>query len=155
MSDELPSREARSTDRARLAEQRKPLRIRDASFGYALRAIKLYRYLQKQGDGVGWILGKQYLRAACSVGANVEEAQAGESRADFAHKLGIAQKEARESLYWLRLLAESQTVPSGKLGPLIQATEEIIRILSSIILTTKKRRAGGGTEPPGPGTHNS
>ena len=155
MSDELPSREARSTDRARFAEQRKPLRIRDASFGYALRAIKLYRYLQKQGDGVGWILGKQYLRAACSVGANVEEAQAGESRADFAHKLGIAQKEARESLYWLRLLAESQTVPSGKLGPLIQATEEIIRILSSIILTTKKRRAGGGTDTPGPGTQNS
>ena len=139
MSDELPSREAQSTGQTKVAKDRQPPRIRERSFGYALRAIKLYQYLQKQGDGVGWILGKQYLRAACSVGANVEEAQAGESRADFAHMLGIAQKEARESLYWLRLLAESQTVPGGKLGPLIQATEEIIRILSSIILTTKQR----------------
>ena len=146
MSDEVRSTQASAA---------RPLKIRDRSFGYALRAIKLYRYLQKQDDGVGWILGKQYLRSACSVGANVEEAQAGESRADFAHKLGIAQKEARESLYWLRLLAESQTVPSGKLGPLVQATEEIIRILSSIILTTKKKGATDGTRPREPITHNS
>ncbi len=146
MSDELRSRGTPSRGQTKAAQHTQPLKIRERSFGYALRAIKLYRYLLKQRDGVGWILGKQYLRAACSVGANVEEAQAGESRADFAHKLGIAQKEARESLYWLRLLAESQTVPSGKLGPLIHSTEEIIRILSSIILTTKPGRAGDGAE---------
>ena len=127
-----------------------PPKIRDRSFAYALRAIQLYRYLPKQGDGVGWVLGKQYLRSACSVGANVEEAQAGESRSDFAHKLAIALKEARESLYWLRLLNESHTVPSGKLEPLIQATEEIIRILSSIILTTKQRKSGEGAKRLGP-----
>ena len=155
MSEELPSGEAGSTDQTKLAKQWQPLKIRERSFGYALRAIKLYRYLQKQGDGVGWILGKQFLRAACSVGANVEEAQGGESRADFAHKLGIAQKEARESLYWLRLLAESQTVSSTRLGPLIHATEEIIRILSSIILTTRHRRACESAQTSGSGTHNS
>ena len=73
--------------------------------------------------GAGWILGKQYLRCATSIGANVEEAQAGESRADFIHKLGIAQKEARESRYWLHLLAESGIVSTGKLRPLMKETE--------------------------------
>ena len=155
MSDELPTGRARPANPAEPETKAKPLQIRERSFAYALRAVKLYQYLQKQKEGVGWVLGKQYLRAACSIGANVEEAQAGESRADFAHKLGIAQKEARESLYWLRLLAESQTVPSGKLGPLVQATEEIIRILSSIILTTKKKGATDGTRPREPITHNS
>jgi four helix bundle protein len=147
MSDELPSQPARPP---KAGSPSPPLKIRERSFAYALRAIKLYRHLQKQGDGVGWILGKQYLRSACSVGANVEEAQAGESRSDFVHKLGIAQKEARESLYWLRLLAESHTVPIGKLGPLIQATEEITRILASIILTTKRRKLGVGPKTLGP-----
>ena len=63
--------------------------IRTRSLQYALRAVKLYQHLQKQKDGAGWILGKQYLRAATSIGANVEEAQAGENRSDFIHKLGI------------------------------------------------------------------
>jgi len=51
--------------------------IRTRSMQYALRAIKLYQHLQKQEDGAGWIIGKQYLRAATSIGANIEEAQAG------------------------------------------------------------------------------
>ncbi len=112
-------------------------KIRERSFAYALRAVRLYQYLQKLQDGAGWVLGKQYLRAACSVGANVEEAQSGESRADFIHKLGIAQKEARESLYWLRLLSESDLIPKRRLAPLIQENQELLRILASIILTTK------------------
>jgi four helix bundle protein len=85
--------------------------IRKRSFECTLRAVKLYQHLQKRGDGAGWILGKQFLRAASSIGANVEEAQAGESRGDFIHKLGIARKEARESMYWLRVLSETDLVP--------------------------------------------
>jgi len=88
-----------------------PQDIRERALQYSLRAIKLYQALQETKDGAGWILGKQYLRAATSIGANVEEAQAGESRADFIHKYGIAQKEARESLYWLKLLALSELIP--------------------------------------------
>jgi len=99
--------------------------IRRRSHQYSLRAIKLYQALQQAKDGAGWVLGKQYLRAATSIGANVEEAQAGESRADFIHKYGIAQKEARESLYWLRLLAESGIVPLLRLRPLMKETEEL------------------------------
>ncbi len=96
------------------------VKIRERSFAFSLRAIKLFQHLQKQKDGTGWVIGKQFLRSACSVGANVEEAQSAESRADFIHKLGIAQKEARETLYWLCLQGgitscrHSKTEPSGE-----------------------------------------
>jgi len=113
--------------------------IRKRSFEYTLRAVKLYQYLQEQRKGAAWIIGKQYLRAAGSIGANVEEAQAGESRADFIHKLGIAQKEARESLYWLRVLAESKIVPKQRIQPLTRETEELLHVITSIILNTKQR----------------
>src|SRR2546425_253683 len=109
------------------------------SFTYPLRAVKLYQYIQEQKDGAGWIIGKQYLRAATSIGANIEEAQAGESRSDFIHKVGVAQKEARESLYWLRILSESDLVPRNRLVPLIQETDELLNWIASIILSTKRR----------------
>ena len=120
---------------------KQPEDIRTRSFQYGLRAIRFYRFLQKGKDGAGWILGKQYLRAACSVGANLEEAQASESRADFIHKLGIAQKEARESLYWLRLLSESELVAKVKLTPLLRETEELVSVLTAIVVNAKQTRA--------------
>jgi len=87
-------------------------------------------------------MGKQYLRAATSSGANVEEAQAGESRADFIHKLGVAQKEARESLFWLRLMSESRVVPQTRLRPLLKEIEELLAVITSIIVSTKGRSRG-------------
>jgi four helix bundle protein len=116
-----------------------PPDIRRRSHRYSLRAIKLYQALQRAKDGAGWVLGKQYLRAATSIGANVEEAQSGESRADFVHKYGIAQKEARESLYWLRLLAESGIIPLQRLRPLMREAEELYAVITGIILSTKRR----------------
>jgi four helix bundle protein len=113
--------------------------IRKRSFEYTLRAVKLYQFLQEQRKGAGWILGKQYLRAAGSIGANVEESQAAESRADFIHKLGIAQKEARESVYWLRVLSASELVPQERIEPLMRETEELLNVISSIILNTKRK----------------
>jgi len=115
-----------------------PLDICQRSFQDSLRAIKLYQALQRNRDGAGWVLGKQYLRAATSIGANVQEAQSGETRADFIHKYGIAQKEARESLYWLRLLADSEIVPVRRLRPLMKETEEIYAVISGIIRSAKK-----------------
>ena len=113
--------------------------IRKRSFDYTLRAIKLYQYLQEQRKGAGWILGRQYLRAASSIGANIEEAQAAESRPDFIHKLGIAQKEARESLYWLRVMAGSELVPEERVGALTRETKELLNVITSIILNTKRQ----------------
>ena len=118
----------------------KPRDICQRSFAYALRAIKLYQSLQEQKDGTGWVLGKQYLRASISIGANIEEAQSGETKADFIHKYGIAQKEARESHYWLRLMAESEVVPAKRLIPLMRETEELYAIITAII---RKAKQGG------------
>jgi four helix bundle protein len=105
----------------------KALDIRKRAFQYSLRAIKLYRFLQEGKDGVGWVLGKQYLRAVTSIGANIEEAQSAETRADFVHKYGIAQKEAKECVYWLRLMEESGTVSANRLKPLEKETERCTR----------------------------
>ena len=122
---------------------KEPEDIRRRTYGYSLRAIKLYRALHDGKDGAGWVLGKQYLRAATSIGANVEEAQSAESRPDFVHKYGIAQKEARESIYWLKLLAESGIVPVSRLRPLIKETEELFAVITGIIVSTKRRTKAG------------
>jgi len=115
--------------------------IRKRVYQYALRAIRLHQHLQEQGDSAGWIIGKQYLRAATSIGANIEEAQASESRADFVHKLGIAQKEARECLFWLRLLTDSRIVSNSRLKPLANETDELIAVITAIVVSTKSRQA--------------
>jgi four helix bundle protein len=111
--------------------------IRERTVRYAVRAIELYRFVQSGKDGACRVIAKQYLRAATSIGANVEEAHSGESRADFIHKLGIAQKEARECSYWLRLMADSKTVSSQRLAAIRRETEEIYAVLTAIIVNAK------------------
>lgn len=124
----------------------KPQEIGARSLAYAVRAIKVYRALARQRDGAARIIGKQYLRAATSIGANVEEAQSAESRADFIHKYGIAQKEARESLYWLRLMCESAVVPRERLNPMMRETEEIYAVITAIIVAAKRKLKPKGVE---------
>jgi four helix bundle protein len=115
-----------------------PRNIEERAEEYAIRAIKVYRYLQKDRDGVGWVLGKQFLRSATSIGANMTEAQSGESRADFIHKCSVAQKEAKESRYWLKLMLRAELLPTKKIEPLLQETEEIVAVITAIIVKTKK-----------------
>ncbi|HMD96643.1 MAG TPA: four helix bundle protein [Terriglobia bacterium] len=124
------------------SEKGQPSDIRERTFAFALRAVKLFQFLQSRRDGAALILGKQYLRSSTSIGANVEEARSGESRADFIHKMGIAQKEARESPYWLRLLAASGLVGEKRIEPLMQETGEIIAVVTSIIVTSKRKTKG-------------
>ena len=81
--------------------------IREKSYQFALAVIKLYRRVQEQRE---YVISKQLLRSGTSVGANVEEAIAAESRRDFVHKMALASKEARETVYWLRLLSDSDLV---------------------------------------------
>ncbi|WP_246525382.1 four helix bundle protein [Geomobilimonas luticola] len=81
--------------------------IQKKSYDFALMIIALYRQLCKSGE---FVLSKQLLRSGTSIGANVEEAQAGQSRADFVSKISIASKEARETCYWLRLLRDSNMI---------------------------------------------
>ena len=115
-----------------------PEDIESRTLRYGVRAVRLFRSLQDGGDRAGWVLGKQFLRSATSIGANVAEARAAESRRDFLHKLQIAQKEARESLYWLRLLADAEVLPADRLADLTQETDEILRVLVAIARNTKR-----------------
>jgi four helix bundle protein len=117
-----------------------PPDIRERAMDYALRAIRVYRHLNEQREDVGRLIGKQFLRSATSIGANLVEAQSGESRRDFIHKCGIAQKEAREGKYWLQLLQKSEAEPSRRLDAIIDETDQIIAILTRIIVNAKKTR---------------
>ncbi|NBC48328.1 MAG: four helix bundle protein [Gammaproteobacteria bacterium] len=83
--------------------------------------------------GVPRILANQLLRSGTSIGANIEEAQASQSKADFLSKYSIACKEARETLYWLRLLAATEVVPEHRLSDLLTECNELIAILTAII----------------------
>ena len=96
-----------------------------------MRTIGLYQRLVERHE---FILSKQLLRSGTSIGANVEEALAGQSRADFIAKLSIARKEARETKYWLRLLAASRLVDVDVTHELAQV-DELLNLLTSIIKT--------------------
>jgi four helix bundle protein len=78
-------------------------------------------------------LASQILRSGTSIGANLAEANSGQSKADFISKCNIALKEARETLYWLRLLLACELVTEDRLGSLIDETDEIVAILTTIV----------------------
>ena len=110
--------------------------IKDKSFTFALRIITISRKLREQKE---YELSRQILRSGTSIGSNVEEALAAISRPEFAAKMCIASKEARESSYWLRLLRDSKVTPSSTIDPLVQECAELIRILTSIVKTSQGR----------------
>lgn len=97
--------------------------IRERAFEFAVRIVKVCQFLDEQ-PGVGRTLGKQLIRSGTSIGANLEEAQAGQSRADFISKNAIALKEARETHYWLRLLSAADILPASRIQSLQSEAEE-------------------------------
>lgn len=108
--------------------------ILDKSFDFALRIIKLYRYLVEEKKE--YVLSKQVLRSGTSIGANIHEAVEAQSKADFIHKMSISLKEARETEYWLKLLIASNYIDNS--GNILEDIKELIKILTSIIKTSKK-----------------
>ena len=110
--------------------------IPDRTFQFAVGIVKLCQHLEEAG-GVARTIGKQLLRSGTSIGANVQEGQAGQSKADFISKNYIALKEARETLYWLKLLAATEILPENRLTPIAQEAQEITRILGATIVKTK------------------
>ena len=93
-------------------------------------------------DTGSWVVGKQLARSATSIGANVWEANAGVSDADFAHKMSIAHKEANETQYWLELSRRSGLIPLDVTSQLNAEADELIRILSTIVRKTRERSDG-------------
>ena len=115
-----------------------PRDIVERTFEFALAIVALCQECERR-NGVARTLARQLLRSATSIGANVEEAKAGQSRPDFISKYSIALKEARETHYWLRLLAASETVPEERLLPLIDEANQIVAILTTIVKKTRKK----------------
>lgn len=111
--------------------------IKDKSKLFALRIIKLYRYLTERDANREYVLSRQLLRSGTSIGANVKEALRGQSRADFTSKMNIALKEASESEYWIELLIESEFISSDVANSLLDDCRELIKILVSIVKTSK------------------
>lgn len=108
--------------------------IANKSFGFALQIISLYTALKRENE---FIISKQLLRSGTSIGANVEEAIAAQSRRDFINKMSIASKEARETKYWLRLLDRSDLTRIDVL-PHLNEVEHIINIITKIIKTSQE-----------------
>ena len=111
--------------------------ILDKSFEFAIRVVKLYKYLCDEKKE--YVLSKQLLRCGTSIGANINEAQAGQSKADFIAKMSISSKEARESKYWIDLLIKTDylDINESHVQFILKDIEEIIKLLTSIIKTSQ------------------
>ncbi len=114
--------------------------IRERSFSFAVRIVNLCGHLEKSSS-VSRNLTHQLLRAGTSIGANLEEAQAAQSKADFIHKNSISLKEAREANYWLRLILATNSFDK-KIGTGIKELEsesiELAKIIGKIIVSSKR-----------------
>jgi four helix bundle protein len=122
-------------------QRRYPQDIRKRTFDFACRIVKLHQYLYQKG-GTERAIGTQVLRSGTSIGANLEEANAGQTKRDFIAKCSISLKEARETYFWLRLLVTTDILPDALLKPLLTETNEIISILTTIVKSAKQHNDG-------------
>ena len=111
-----------------------PTRIKEISYNFSIRIVKLCSLLNAEKE---YTLAKQLLRAGTSIGANVAEATAAQSRKDFLNKMSIASKEARETQYWLELINDSG-ITKADLTSYLTDIRSIVNILASIVKSTKE-----------------
>ena len=114
-----------------------PTDIKERTFEFAVRVLKMTKYLPK--NSANNVLISQIVRSSTSIGANIEEAQGGHTRSDFVHSMNIAKKEARETLYWLRLIKEINPEVEKRLALLLVENEELIKILTTIVKKSNPR----------------
>jgi four helix bundle protein len=112
--------------------------IKDKSFAFALRIVKMYQYLADEKRE--YVLSKQLLRSGTAIGALVREAEQAESKADFIHKMAIALKEANESDYWIELLHQAGYLDQKSYQSIQADLAELLKLLTAIIKTAKARR---------------
>ena len=112
--------------------------LRDKSKAFAIRIIKLYKFLLEETKE--FVISKQILRCGTSIGANFAEAIYGVSEADFMNKLSIAQKEASETIYWLELLYETDFITKEQFDSMLADADELVRLLAASIITMKKKK---------------
>lgn len=109
------------------------------SFEFSVNIYKLYSTIRKRNRE--FVISKQLLRSGTSIGANIEEANGTISRADFRNKLYISYKEARETLYWLKLLQAVDIITSDEYHQMFNQCEEITKMLKASINTINKQKA--------------
>ena len=111
--------------------------LKSKSYAFALRIIKMYKYLCSNKE---YVLSKQVLRSGTAIGALVAESEFAQSKADFVSKLSIALKEANETIYWLNLLKDSQYINDIMFKSIKNDNEELIKLLVSSIKTAKNEK---------------
>jgi len=109
--------------------------IQDKSFQFALHVLELYKQMRFQKE---YIISAQLIRSGTSIGANVEEATAAQTKKDFIAKMSVASKEARETRYWLKLLSQSQFFVYDY-TKLMEECNELIRIITAIVKTAQTK----------------
>lgn len=112
--------------------------VSEKSFEFAVRIVRLYQYLTAEKKE--YVMSKQILRCGTSIGANVAEAQKGQSKADFTAKMQIALKEANETEYWLRLMNRTNYITKEQFLNLNRNVNELISLLSAICKTAKETK---------------
>ena len=111
--------------------------IQTKTYDFAVRTIRLHKHLSATKKE--YVLSKQLLRSGTSIGANVEEALGAQTEKDFYAKLSIAYKEARETHYWIRLLADTDFLTIREKNSLLQDLDEILKIIGSIRITIQNK----------------
>jgi four helix bundle protein len=111
--------------------------IQEKSFEFAIRIVNLYKFLCEEKKE--YVLSKQVLRSGTSVGANIEEGLGGQSDKDFIAKLSIAYKEARETIYWIKLLSKTDYLTQEQTDSILHDADEICKIIAQILITMKKK----------------
>ena len=111
--------------------------LKEKSFKFAIRIVNLYKHLCESKKE--FVLSKQILRSGTSVGANIREAEHSESKADFVHKMAVAQKEINETIYWLELMKETEYISKQEFESINIDAVEIIKMITSSIKTAKSK----------------
>src|SRR4026207_1110943 len=109
--------------------------VKDKSFDFALRVVKLAKYLE--GEKKEYVLSRQVLRSGTAIGALVRESEHAESKSDFIHKMSIALKEADETSYWLELLHQGEYIDKESFESIRADSDEVIKLLVAIVKTSK------------------
>ncbi len=108
--------------------------VKEKSFNFAIRIVKLYKYLTEEKKE--FVLSKQVLKSGTSIGANINEAQQGQSKKDFLMKMNISLKECTETKYWIELLSATEYINQEQKESIIKDCIEIEKMLTSIVKTT-------------------
>ncbi len=113
--------------------------LKEKSYAFSLRMVKLYQYLSKEQKE--FVLSKQVLKSGTAIGALVREAEYAQSKKDFINKLNVALKEANETEYWLLLLKDSGYLNEKMLSSVLPEIKELIKLLISSLKTAKQRNS--------------